>query len=46
MSELSVYIEVWCPECDGDDVEILDYDDFVLLCRCQSCKLVFEENRW
>jgi Zn finger protein HypA/HybF involved in hydrogenase expression len=45
MAEVKIYVEVYCPRCDSEDIHIYDYSEMTYFCYCRECKHSFEERR-
>ena len=45
MTELKIYVEVYCKQCGSEDILITDCDENTYFCKCKSCGKRFEKMR-
>lgn len=45
MAYTEIYVDVSCPKCASENVEITDKDENTYFCRCLECKKRFEKMR-
>lgn len=45
MAYTEIYVDVECPECYSENVEITDKDENTFFCRCRECKKRFQKMR-
>ena len=45
MANVNIYVEVYCPKCDSENVDIYDYDEMSYYCKCKDCGKQFEDMR-